>query len=240
MQTGSRSKNSLRRHDAPAARRARLILGALAAILLGAASSACTTTGQPTAVGSTRGPTVAFESIDGPPESVFHRLVQQISDEAEIRQVAVVSRTEAAQYRVRGYVAAQMQNKRSTVAWVWDVYDAEQRRTLRISGEEPASAAGTGTWAVADDQVLRRVARAGMDRLVAYLAAPAADPRPNAPAPAPSAPAATTIAAGNNGPRLPEVGALASNAPSAEPVPTPRRRPSTTGDRDLAYLDTSR
>jgi hypothetical protein len=240
VQTGSRSKNSLCRHDAPAARRARLILGTLCAILLGAACSACTTTGQPTAVGSTRGPTVAFESIDGPPESVFHRLVQQISDEAEIRQVAVVSRTEAAQYRVRGYVAAQTQNKRSTVAWVWDVYDAEQRRTLRISGEEPASAAGTGTWAVADDQVLRRVARAGMDRLVGYLAAPANEPQPHTPSPAPAAPAATTIAAGSGGETPPEVGAAAARTSMGESVPIPSRRPSTTGDRDLAYLDTSR
>ncbi|MDQ2081554.1 hypothetical protein RA307_15315 [Xanthobacteraceae bacterium Astr-EGSB] len=217
-----------------------MIVGTLTAIVLGLASSACTTTGQPTATGSTRGPTVAFESIDGPPESVFHRLVQQISDEAVTRQVAIVSRTETAQYRVRSYVATQTQNKRSTVAWVWDVYDAEQRRTLRISGEEPASAAGTGTWAAADDQVLRRVASAGMDRLVAYLAAPSTETRPNAPAPAPAATPATTIAAGNNDSVLPEAGALASPSPSDDPVPTPRRRPSTTGDRDLAYLDTNR
>jgi hypothetical protein len=236
VQTGSRSKNSLRRHDAPAGRRARLILGAFAAILLGAANSACTTTGQPTAMGSTRGPTVAFESIDGPPESVFHRLVQQISDEAVTRQVAIVSRTEAAQYRVRSYVATQTQNKRSTIAWVWDVYDAEQRRTLRISGEEPASAAGTGTWAAADDQVLRRVASAGMDRLVAHLAAPSTETRPNTPAPAPAAAPATTIAAGSGDSMPPEAGVLAS----ADPVPIPRRRPSSPGDRDLAYLDTNR
>jgi hypothetical protein len=198
-----------------------VILGALAAIVLGAASSACTTTGQPTAASAVRGPTVAFESIDGPPESVFNRFVQQISDEAEARQVTVVSRAEAAQYRVRGYVAAQTLNKRSSIAWVWDVYDAEQRRALRISGEEPASIAGTGTWAVADDQVLRRVARAGMDHLVAFLAAPSVDTRPSAPAPA--AQPTTTIAAGNDDstPAMP-----AGGGPS--------------GAAGLAYLDTSR
>jgi hypothetical protein len=216
-----------------------VIVGALAAIVLGAASSACSTTGQPTAVSSTRGPTVAFESIDGPPESVFQRLVQQISDEAETRQVAVVSRAEAAQYRVRGYFAAQTQNNRSSVAWVWDVYDAEQRRALRISGEEPTGAAGTGTWAVADDQVLRRVASAGMDRLVAYLAAPTAEPRPRMPAPAPASSPATTIATGSDAAMPPGAGTLASETSSADTVPVPRRRPGTAGDGDLAYLDTS-
>jgi hypothetical protein len=168
--------------DAPIDRRGRTVLCALA-FLLALASSACTTTsGQPEAT-AVRGPTVAFESIDGPPESVFNRLVQQISDEADARQVAVVSRTEAAQYRVRSYVATQTRGKRSTIAWVWDVYDSEHNRALRITGEEPASFAGTGTWAAADDQVLRQVARNGMDRLIAFLAAPSEGPRPAAPAP---------------------------------------------------------
>jgi hypothetical protein len=177
---------------APADRPGRLLSCAVV-FVLALASSACTTTGQPTAVSAVRGPTVAFESIDGPPESVFHRLVQQISDEADARQVAVVSRNDAAQYRVRSYVSTQTRGKRSTVAWVWDVYDADQHRALRITGEEPASFAGTGTWAAADDQVLRQMARNGMDRLIAFLAAPPEAPRPGAPAPAP----ATTIAAGD-------------------------------------------
>lgn len=169
--------------EAPVGRLSRTILSAAAAVILALGSSACTTTGQPTAVSATRGPTVAFESIDGPPESVFNRLVQQISDEAEARQVAIVSRADAAQYRVKSYVATHTQGKRSTISWVWDVYDADQRRALRITGEEPASFAGTGTWAVADDQVLRRMARDGMDRLVAFLATPSGEPRPAGPAP---------------------------------------------------------
>ena len=192
---------------------------------LALASSACTTTtGQPTAATATRGPTVAFESIDGPPESVFHRLVQQISDEAEARQVAIVSRAETAQYRVRSYVATHTQGKRSTVAWVWDVYDSEQRRALRITGEEPASFAGTGTWAAADDQVLRRMARNGMDRLIAFLAAPVDAARPAAPAPA-AAP----------------LERVAAGEPAAVPLPSWRpRAPSTTRVDNLAYLDAGR
>lgn len=174
----------------PVGRPGRAALTVAAAITIALGASACTTTGsQPTAVSATRGPTVAFESIDGPPESVFNRLVEQLSDEATSRQVAVVSRTEAAQYRVKSYVATSTKGRQSTVSWVWDVYDQDQRRALRISGEEPASFAGTGTWAVADDQVLRRMARSGMDRLVAFMAAPAAEPRSVAPAPSP-APAA--------------------------------------------------
>src|SRR5262249_52409887 len=149
-------------------------IGIVAAVLFGLAAGGCSNSPQPVAVSAgPRGPTVAFESIDGPPESIFRQLVQNISDEAAGRQSAVVSREASAQYRIRGYRGALVETRRSTViAWVWDVYDANQQRALRITGEEPASGAGRGTWAAADDQVLRRIAKTGIDRLAAFLAAP--------------------------------------------------------------------
>jgi hypothetical protein len=159
--------------------------GAGLGLLLAATLSlcGCATTPQSPVVGA-HGPAVAFDSIDGPPETIFRQLVQDLSDEALARQMAVVSREAPAQYRVRGYLAALVGKKRTTViAWVWDVYDVNQQRALRISGEEPTGSSGRGTWAAADDRVLRRIAKAGMDRLAAFLAAPDAEPAPPAPAP---------------------------------------------------------
>ncbi len=118
----------------------RIRVGLLAAGLFGLGAAGCTTAPQgATPIAMVRGPTVAFESIDGPPESIFRQLVQDLNDEATVRQVAVVSRDAPAQYRVRGYVAALVEKRRRTViAWVWDVYDADQRRAIRLTGEEPA------------------------------------------------------------------------------------------------------
>ena len=48
--------------------------------------------------------------------------------------------TSAATYRVRGYVSALVERDKTTFAWVWDVYDTDKRRALRLSGEEPAAA----------------------------------------------------------------------------------------------------
>jgi len=157
-------------------RRARF--GLVAAGVLGLCASGCSSGPQgPTPVAMTRGPTVAFESIDGPPESIFRKLVQDLNDEATTRQVAVVSRDAPAQFRVRGYVAALVEKRRHTViAWVWDVYDADQRRAIRLTGEEPAGASGRGTWAAADDALLRRIAKSGIERLAAFLATPPAQP----------------------------------------------------------------
>jgi hypothetical protein len=152
--------------------------GFVVAGLLGLCAAGCSTAPQgPVAATIVRGPTVAFESIDGPPESIFRKLVQDLNDEATTRQVAVVSRDAPAQYRVRGYVAALVEKRRRTViAWVWDVYDAEQRRAIRLTGEEPAGASGRGTWAAADDALLRRIAKSGIERLAAFLATPPAQP----------------------------------------------------------------
>jgi hypothetical protein len=158
-------------------------VGAFAAAVLCLCAAGCSTAPQgamasASAAPSPHGPTVAFESIDGPPPTIFNRLVQDLSEEASARQVAVVSREGQAQYRVRGYLAALVVGKRrnTVIAWAWDVYDAEQQRALRISGELPASGSGRGTWAAADDGVLRRIAMTSMDQLAAFLAAPSAPP----------------------------------------------------------------
>src|SRR3977135_3093754 len=127
----------------------RVRIGLLVAGLFGLGAAGCTTAPQgATPVAMVSGPTVAFESIDGPPESIFRQLVQNLNEEAMARRVAVVARDAPAQFRVRGYVAALVEKRRRTViAWVWDVYDAEQRRAIRLTGEEPAGASGRGTWA---------------------------------------------------------------------------------------------
>jgi hypothetical protein len=111
------------------------------------------------------GATVAFESIDGPPPQVFDRMVGVLDSESKLRNLSIVSRESSASYRVRSYLAAQVSRGRTTIAWVWDVYDRNQQRALRLSGEEPAGKAGRDPWAAADDLVLRRIAQAGLSGL---------------------------------------------------------------------------
>jgi hypothetical protein len=115
------------------------------------------------------GPTVAFESIDGPPPQVFDRMVNVLDSESKLRNLSIVSREGSASYRVRSYLAAQVNHGRATIAWVWDVYDRDQQRALRLSGEEPAGKAGRDAWAAADDLVLRKIAQAGLSGLAAMI-----------------------------------------------------------------------
>ncbi|MCP3373755.1 hypothetical protein [Bradyrhizobium cajani] len=141
------------------------------------------------------GATVAFESIDGPPPQVFDRMVGVLDSESKLRSLSVVSREGTAAYRVRSYLSAQVVRGKTVIAWVWDVYDANQQRALRLSGEEPTSAkASRDPWGAADDLVLRKIAQAGFSGLSNMINgtpdAPGAAPNLRGPAVASATPAA--------------------------------------------------
>ncbi len=75
------------------------------------------------------------------------------------------------------------------IAWVWDVYDRDQQRALRLSGEEPTGKTGRDAWAAADDMVLRKIAQAGLSGLSGMINGTPGDAAPAAPAPAKRGPA---------------------------------------------------
>jgi hypothetical protein len=141
------------------------------------------------------GATVAFESIDGPPPPVFDRMVGVLDSESKLRNLAIVSREGTASYRVRSYLSAQVVRGRTVIAWVWDVYDLNQQRALRLSGEEPAGKAGRDAWAAADDMVLRKIAQAGLSGLSGMINGGPVD-APPAPAPGRRGPAVASTEPG--------------------------------------------
>jgi hypothetical protein len=133
------------------------------------------------------GTTVAFESVDGPPPQVFDRLVSVLDSESKLRNLSIVSREGGASYRVRSYLSAQVVRGKTVIAWVWDVYDNNQQRALRLSGEEAAGKSGRDAWAAADDLILRKIAQAGLSGLSGMIngtpdAAPAPAPERRGPA----------------------------------------------------------
>ena len=164
-----------------------------AALLLACALGGCATNGGSGsgafAMATGGGATVAFESIDGPPPPVFDRMVGVLDSESKLRNLAIVSREGSASYRVRSYLSAQVVRGRTVIAWVWDIYDANQQRALRLSGEEPAGKAGRDAWTAADDMILRKIAQAGLSGLSGMINGGPAEAPPAAPAPGRRGPA---------------------------------------------------
>jgi hypothetical protein len=221
---------------ASASRLAGCLRGAAIILIPGLLGSGCTATvAGPTAnLADVRGVTVAIESVEGAPPQVFHRFVRDLNVEAASRDVALVLWGGGARYRLRGYLAARADTEPTSIAWAWDIYDTGQRHLYRVSGEERAPP-GRKSWAAADDAVLRRIASAGMDQLLAFIASgPPPDRR--APASPPAAPArGPSIAAVFDDFRPEAAGVfrlLASEAPAVAgaasertDAPVPRARP---------------
>ncbi len=161
---------------------ARSMACGVVAVFFAAFAAGCTTSNTSNVSLATSadvsGPTIAFDSIDGPPVGVFNRLVDNLTTEAQGRQVAIASREGTANYRVRGYLAAQVIRGRTHISWVWDVYDDDKLRTLRITGEEASGRSGGDPWSAADEAMLRRIARTSMDRLAAYVRNPGVPAEP--------------------------------------------------------------
>src|SRR5664280_1304040 len=206
--------------------------GVLVAAACTMALAACTQDGQPGMAGQPRGATVAFESIDGPPPGQFHELVQALNNEAQTRRLAVISRESPSAYRVRGYLAAKVAKRETTISWVWDVFDRDDRRALRITGEEIAKIRHRDAWSAADDEMLHRIARSSMDQLAAFLTSP--DVAPGTPDTEPGMVLAGTPASSPEAAGIfrifqpqtdPASNEAAGPAATADPVPLPPRRP---------------
>ena len=62
--------------------------------------------------GNRAAPASHSNPIDGPPPAQFRQLVQNLNNEAQSRQLAVMSRDSPSAYRVRGYLAAKVAKRR--------------------------------------------------------------------------------------------------------------------------------
>jgi hypothetical protein len=144
-------------------------LSLLVASALGGCASGGATSGAFAMASGGDSSTIAFESIDGPPPQVFERMVSVLDSESKLRSLSIVSREGSAAYRVRSYLSAQVSHGKTVIAWVWDVYDRNQERAMRLSGQELAGKAGRDPWTAADDLTLRKIAQAGLSGLSSMI-----------------------------------------------------------------------
>jgi hypothetical protein len=181
------------------------------------ALAGCGPDGQPNLTAAQpRGASVAFDQIDGLPPAQFHKLVDNLNEEAQTRRLAVTARDSQAAYRVRGYLAAKVTKSQTTVSWTWDVFDGDQQRALRITGEESVKDRHRDAWAVADDAMLHRIARSSMEQLATFLTSPEVAPgTPRAAAPAP----AKIVLIGDRDPTPEAAGIFRIFKPQADPAP---------------------
>src|SRR3954470_124045 len=134
--------------------------------------------------GSPAGKPIAVESIEGVSPAMKTALTDQLASAATSRRVELVG-TGAARYRVRGYLSAEPSDGGGTqLAFVWDVFDAQKRRTKRVTGTSPIRSASLEGL---DKETLRKLAADSMDELATFLSASASTPAGEAAEPEPDA-----------------------------------------------------
>jgi ABC-type transport auxiliary lipoprotein component len=117
------------------------------------------------------GVSIAIDAIEGPPEAVQNAFSAALSQAAASHQVTVVDDSQGPRYRLKGYLTASSTSDGKTMlAYVWDVFDAKNRRAQRVAGAEPAAGDPADLWAQIDDKILQRVAAKSMDGIADFLA----------------------------------------------------------------------
>ncbi|HKH34629.1 MAG TPA: hypothetical protein VKA80_10795 [Beijerinckiaceae bacterium] len=127
--------------------------------------------------GSPAGKPIAFESIEGAPPAVRTALAGELASAASARQVELVGNGVEARYPVWGYLTAEPSSDGgTTLAFVWDVFDSQQRRAQRVTGSSPIkSVSKKNPWDGLDKEALARLAARSMDEIASFLAAAAAN-----------------------------------------------------------------
>ena len=208
----------------------------IVAVAAALALAGCVATSAPTvSPTAAEGATIIFESIDGPPRPVSARLAKSLDQEAAARRLVVVTRGGQALYHIRAYVAAHAEGGTTVLAWAFDVYDAERKRAFRLRGEERT--VGPGSWAAANDEVIRRIAATSIAELMTFIASDrtsGATAEMPTQGPAPQGLSQGSALAGMPDDFRPEAAGIfrvfaATPAPApaadASPVPLPPRRP---------------
>ena len=119
---------------------------------------------------SPRAATVALVSLEGGPDALQARFRQALVSEAANREITV-SDEASARYLVRGYLSAYPTEAGTDLSYVYDVFDAGQRRRIRrVNDTITVPAAGGDAWGAVNDAVVTSLAARSADDLAVALA----------------------------------------------------------------------
>jgi hypothetical protein len=130
---------------------------------------------------------VAVETIEGAPDAIQAKVQEQVVTEASARRIDLVAGGADPRYRLRGYVSASSTDDgNTTLALVWDVYDASKRRAQRVSTSTIAKGQAGDPWSLIGPSQIAVAASDSMNEIAAFLAgtvSPGADGTPSSSSP---------------------------------------------------------
>ncbi|MGE0233000.1 MAG: hypothetical protein AB7O39_11200 [Flavobacteriaceae bacterium] len=144
---------------------------AVFALLLAVTLGACSDVAPPApSVGQPAGP-IAFEPVTGLPDSKAAELAAALGQRAASRNLVVVSRDDPKlRYKIKGYFSAHASTERSSVSFIWDVFDKNDARVHRFEGTQQAPATGASDpWGSVSPEAIDSIADATTAELARFL-----------------------------------------------------------------------
>jgi hypothetical protein len=114
---------------------------------------------------------IAVESVEGPPAELQTALTNAVAKAAAAHEVTMVDDGAAARFHLRGYLTPSTgDDGRTTLAYVWDVFDTANQRAQRVTGTEEVAVDPSDPWSGVDERRLQRIANKSMDGIADFLA----------------------------------------------------------------------
>jgi hypothetical protein len=145
----------------------------IAACFVPLALGACQEVGFEASVPSRMAPgiPIAVETVEGPPAEVQSAFTAALAKAAANHQVSLVDEGQTPRFRLKGYLTAYaVEDGKTALAYVWDVFDGANRRAQRVTGVEEVAGDASDPWSRIDDKALQRIAGKSMDGIADFLA----------------------------------------------------------------------
>ena len=111
-----------------------------------------------------------FDPIVGATVDVATPLTERLAQRARARGIRLAGNTDPSTTHVlKGYFSTLTEGGRTTVIYVWDVYDPSGNRLHRINGQQKAPAGGGEGWAAVSPATMQTIADSTIDQLASWL-----------------------------------------------------------------------
>ena len=111
-----------------------------------------------------------FDPIVGATVDVATPLTERLAQRARARGIRLAGNTDPSTTHVlKGYFSTLTEGGRTTVIYVWDVYDPSGNRLHRINGQQKAPAGGGEGWAAVTPATMQAIADSTIDQLASWL-----------------------------------------------------------------------
>jgi hypothetical protein len=108
--------------------------------------------------------------VGAPPEAV-DAMSRRILERSGERGIAVLSPDNAnATHDIKGYFSAITEGGRTTVIYVWDIFDASGNRLHRIQGQESAPGTSADGWSSVSAATMETIGARTIDEFAQWLA----------------------------------------------------------------------